>query len=163
MLETILADTPRSGSGTAAVLADAVDTTLGEAAVVWTAIVGAVNTGAGVVAGADVAAEGVDTEAAVTAGRSVLAGVAETDTVADGAAEACVAGGLAAVEAPLAALGVGVTGAAAELALKAESGDAVGASPLAAELFVGAPFVAGPVDTEEGAVANAVLVCGFAP
>lgn len=163
MLETILADTPRSGSGTAAVLADAVAATVDEADAA--AVVGA--TGAVAVA--------TGAEAAVAAALCALAELVVANTVATGATEACAAAGCvgsvawagcigcAAAEGPVAALGVGANGAPPELAVEAELMNAPGASPLVAEPCVAAPFIAGPVGTEEGVVAKAVLVCGFAP
>lgn len=66
MLETIFAEIPRRGSGTVAVLTVAVEEALAEA--------GAIEDGAA--AGGTSAAEGVGTEAAVTAGLGVLKGVA---------------------------------------------------------------------------------------
>jgi hypothetical protein len=77
MLETILAETPRSGSGTVAVLTVAVDVALVDA---------------GVVAGATSTTDGVGTKAAVTAGLGVLTGVAAAvDEVATGATDPALA------------------------------------------------------------------------
>ena len=167
MLETILADTPRSGSGTTPVLTVAVAVTVDEADAA--AVVGA----AGARAGAGAGATGA--EAAVTAGLCAPTELVGANTVAAGVTEACAAVGCvgsvawagcigcAAAEGPVAALGVGASGAPPELAVEAELLDAPGASPLVAAAEVAAPFVAGPVAREEGVVAKAVLVCGFAP